>query len=226
MTLLLNDLILLPPLLWFFRWRLWHLWSRVAPRASSLRSFCGLARHIWVPQAAFILSLPLVFGCWLCAPLAQWKRRTLATGILWCTGEPRHGLLRTWESGNPATTVQQIRPLQIKKERKRKLATFRLSVLSYRKEALVQPYWALCCSWAGLFSLVGKAVQFISTYMQCCVAWAARKEPSPTTATRPNRIVQLILTNSWIRVYHQTFVRQKRLQNFMDIFGQCPCSNG
>jgi hypothetical protein len=28
----------------------------------------------------------------------------------------------------------------------------------------------------------------------------------------------------WIRVYHRNIVHQKRLLNFMDIFGQCPYS--
>jgi len=96
-ALLLHDLNLLF-LLWFLRW-LWHLWSRVALHAMCLRSLGGLAWHVWVPQAAFILSLLLVFGSRLCAPLAQWTGWALAAPVLWCTSEPRLSLpRRTWEA--------------------------------------------------------------------------------------------------------------------------------
>ena len=97
-TPLLHDLNLLF-LLWFLRWRLWHLRSRVALHATCLRSLGGLAWHVWVPQAAFILSLLLVFGSRLCAPLAQWTGWALAAPVLRCTSEPRLSLpRRTWEA--------------------------------------------------------------------------------------------------------------------------------
>jgi hypothetical protein len=52
-----------------------------------------------VPQAAFVISLLLVFGCRLCAPLAQRKGWTLAAAVLRCTSEPRLSLpRRTWET--------------------------------------------------------------------------------------------------------------------------------
>jgi hypothetical protein len=38
--------------------------------------------------------------------------------------------------------------------------------------------------------LVGNAVQFIYAAL---VAWAAKKEPSPTAVIRPNRVVWLVL---------------------------------
>ena len=55
--------------------------------------------HVWVPQAAFILSLLLVFGSRLCAPLAQWTGWALAAPVLRCTRESRLSLpRRTWEA--------------------------------------------------------------------------------------------------------------------------------
>lgn len=97
-ALLLHNLNLLF-LLQFLRWRLRHLRGRVALSSTGLRSFRGLAWHVWVPQAASVLSLLLVFGCWLCTPLAQWTGRALAAAVLWCTSEPRLSLLRrTWET--------------------------------------------------------------------------------------------------------------------------------
>ena len=108
-TLLLHDLNLF--LLRFLRWRLWHLRSRVALHAMCLRSLGGLAWHVWVPQAAFILSLLLVFGSRLCAPLAQWIERAEPWLLRFFDALVNRDLVFLEEPGRPQENRSSIRCL-------------------------------------------------------------------------------------------------------------------
>jgi hypothetical protein len=63
--------------------------------------------------------------------LAQWKRRALATAVLWCTSEPRHGLLRTCESGNTGNHSSTKMSLIKRRRRRRRMACKRTGCISF-----------------------------------------------------------------------------------------------